>query len=105
MTGIQWLTCDQFAPLVGEEFQVGVAGGSRTVSMVLTEATEGSEPGGTGPDGQSRRQFSLVFRGPGEPALPQGTYVVGHPGLGRFELFLVPIARDADALQYEAAFA
>lgn len=105
MTGLAWLTCDQFAPLVGEEFEVGVAGGSRTVPMVLAEATEGSEPGGTGPDGQSRLQFSLVFRGAGDPALPQGTYVVDHPGLGRFDLFLVPIARDADTMRYEAAFA
>lgn len=105
MAGIEWLTYDLFAPRVGEAFDVGVAGGTRSVPMVLADASESSEPGGTGPDGQQRRQFSLVFRGSLAPVLPQGTYRVVHRDLGDLDLFLVPIGPDAEGMRYEAAFA
>jgi hypothetical protein len=48
--------------------------------------------------------FSLVLRGPREPALPQATYALRHPRLGTIELFLVPIGQDAQGLRYEALF-
>lgn len=48
--------------------------------------------------------FSLVLRGPRSPALPQGTYRVGHPRLGEVQLFLVPIAQDAQGMRYEVTF-
>ncbi len=43
--------------------------------------------------------FSLLFRGGGGPALPQGTYTVEHPSLGRFQLFLVPAGTDSNGVQ------
>jgi hypothetical protein len=48
--------------------------------------------------------FSLILSGPGEPVLPQATYVVLHPRLGRIEIFLVPISRDAKGARYEVTF-
>lgn len=42
--------------------------------------------------------FSLLFRG-GSRALPQGTYTVEHPALGRFLLFLVPTDTDRNGAQ------
>jgi hypothetical protein len=48
--------------------------------------------------------FSLIFRGPLEKPFAQGTYDAEHAGLGRFPLFLVPVARDADGMRYEAVF-
>lgn len=105
MAELEWLTYDQFAAHLGETFHVGVEGGSTTVEMVLAEATEGAELGGPGPDGQQRRQFSLVFHGSATPHLPQGTYLVRHREMGAFALFLVPIGPEGDELQYEAAFA
>jgi hypothetical protein len=48
--------------------------------------------------------FSLVLRGPRAPLLPQATYALLHPRLGRVELFLVPIAQDAQGARYEATF-
>lgn len=104
MTRHDWLTFDLFAHRVGEPFELDVAGGS-TLPVVLVDATEGAEPGGLGPDGQERLQFSLVFRGPGEPILPQGSYALVHEELGELELFLVPIGRDSEGVRYEAAFA
>jgi hypothetical protein len=104
VTGIAWLTYDLFAHRVGEPFDVGL-GGDATVGMVLAEATESQVPGGRGPEGQERRQFSLVFRGTTTPGLPQGTYRVEHAELGDLDLFLVPIGPDAEGMRYEAAFA
>lgn len=48
--------------------------------------------------------FSLILRGPAAPLLPQGTYALRHPRLGPIELFLVPIARDAQGVRYEVTF-
>ncbi len=48
--------------------------------------------------------FTLLFRGPLQPLLPQQIYPVEHDRLGRFDLFIVPVRRDAHALYYEAVF-
>jgi hypothetical protein len=48
--------------------------------------------------------FSLILSGPPAPMLPQGSYRVQHPRLGPVDLFLVPIARNATATQYEVIF-
>lgn len=52
-----------------------------------------------------REQFSLLFRGPTEPLLPQALYPMEHEKLGSFQLFLVPVGPDAqDRHRYEAVF-
>ncbi|MCF6376704.1 hypothetical protein L2K70_03730 [Nocardioides KLBMP 9356] len=104
MTRIEWLTHEHFAPLVGQDVEVD-AGAAGTLTMRLAEATASEVPGGPGPDGQQRVQFSLVFLGPHDAPLPQATYVVTHQAVGEQEIFLVPIGRDADGVRYEAAFA
>ena len=104
MKKLDWLTYDHFAPRVGESFDVTVGAGPGLV-LELAEATEGREPGGLGPDGQQRRQFSLVFRGTATTILPQHTYQLTHSDLGGLELFLVPLGPDAEGMRYEAAFA
>jgi hypothetical protein len=100
----RWLTFDLFEGRVGEQFEVS-ADGVAPVPMELAEATESTEPGGTGPQGQERLQFSLVFRGPLEPVLPQAIYGLDHDALGHLDLFLVPIGAAAGAMRYQAAFA
>ena len=99
-----WITFDMFEGRVGERFELSGADG-QAVSSELLEAVETTEPGGTGPAGQHRTQFSLVFRGPLEPALPQATYAVEHDELGHLDLFLVPIGRDDTGMRYQAVFA
>ena len=104
MTRIEWLTHDHFAPLVGQDVAVD-AGGAGTVAMRLVEATASDAPGGPGPEGQQRAQFSLVFLGPAGQVLSQGTYLVTHEAVGPQEIFLVPLGQDAAGVRYEAAFA
>ena len=104
MADLQWLTHAEFAGLVGDVFDLATDGAG-TLPVELVEATESTEPGGKGPDGQTRNQFSLVFRGPTSPHLPQGTYLLTHAELGELALFLVPIGAESDGIRYEAAFA
>lgn len=49
--------------------------------------------------------FSLVFRGPHEPALIQRMYTLVHEQAGTVaNIFLVPIDADGDGRYYEALF-
>lgn len=50
------------------------------------------------------RPFAITFAGPLSPELGQATYPVEHERLGALHLFLVPIAREADGMRYEAVF-
>ena len=104
MTEPRWLTFDLFEGRVGEQFVVS-GDGMPPLPMELAEATESTHAGGTGPEGQQRLQFSLVFRGPSEPVLPQAIYGLDHDALGHLDLFLVPIGPAGDAMRYQAAFA
>lgn len=90
------LTCDDFARYVGESFTVALDDGEETLSLIEAK-----------PLGAGRRDggaFSLLFRGPPEPHLAQATYRMVCRELGTLELFLVPIAPDADGPLYEAVF-
>ena len=48
--------------------------------------------------------FSLLFRGPLAPALPQCIHRLKHDTLGSVEIFLVPLGPDGQGMQYEAVF-
>jgi GNAT superfamily N-acetyltransferase len=50
----------------------------------------------------SQAQFSLMFVGRADAPALQGVYTLQNEELGSFELFLVPVARDAQGLHYEA---
>jgi hypothetical protein len=90
------LTLATFEPLVGDPFALD--SGSESLELVLESATAVARR----TDG--RDPFSLVFLGPPDPALAQAMYGLGHADLGRLEIFIVPIARDAGGTRYEAIF-
>jgi hypothetical protein len=96
---LETFTRETFTPLLGEAFRLHVEG-SAAVDVVLTDAAElpmaSARPG--------RAPFSLVFSGPPATVYPQATYRLEHPGLGVFELFLVPIGADGEGVRYEAVF-
>ncbi len=46
--------------------------------------------------------YSIIFHGPAQPLLPQGTYPLQHSVLGRQSLFLVPISASEQYCEYEA---
>ena len=63
----------------------------------LTEVTERH-------DVPRQEMFSLIFRGPAEPALPQRMYRFRHPKIGEESMFFVPIAKDESGMQYQVIF-
>jgi hypothetical protein len=51
-----------------------------------------------------QERFALVFRGPREPILSQGSYNFAHDEMGEFSLFIVPLREDETGTFYEAVF-
>jgi hypothetical protein len=89
-----------FAGHVDEDFvATPPEGGPVTLCLVEASAL------GDAPNAQTRAPFSIIFRGPRDPALAQGIHRLEHGSIGTFELFLVPIQPEADGPRYQAVFA
>ena len=90
------LTRAMFAENLHTRFDVHARPGA-TVDLKLIELHEGrSIPG--------HEIFSVVFRGPLDAFLGQGTVVMTHDTMGEFELFIVPIDQTPNGFLYEAVF-
>ncbi len=48
--------------------------------------------------------FSLIFRGPASPQLEQRTYAFVCADATALDIFIVPVARTAAGVEYEAVF-
>ena len=90
------LSWDEFADAEGTTYSVD-AEGIPPVEMTLETAAELPDSGRAG------GSFKLAFRGPFEPILPQAIYRF-RSGDETREIFVVPIACDADGAIYEAIF-
>jgi hypothetical protein len=93
-TPLETLVMKTFVPYVNSRFRVESEAGP-AVELELVELLS------RGPDDNP---FSLFFRGPASPPLPQATYAFAHAELGRFVLFITPVAGDAAGYTYEALF-
>ena len=100
---LERFTSETFAPHLGEPFRVFPESSSAIEVTLIDVTVLGGGSEGSGAAG-GRVPFSLVFRGPLQPVLPQRTYRVEHDGIGEFDLFLVPIGLDAEGMRYEAVF-
>jgi hypothetical protein len=99
MVELESITLQTFEPRVGETFALD-AGDAGRLELRL-ESARGT---GEAPEGL-RDPFSLVFRGPRDPILPQRIYRLENPALGTLEIFIVPVGRDDAGTRYEAVFA
>ncbi len=91
---------ERFRGALNQPFQVGpftAPDGTPLPFQVQLEEVRQQVPGGP-------ESFALRFRGPASPLLEQGTYPFTHPQLGTLALFVVPVARDAAGVDYEAIF-
>jgi hypothetical protein len=77
-------------------FNVGMADGS-SIPLELTAVNEPAAPPGL-------EMFSVHFRGPHAPRLPQQIHQFQHGKLGSFDLFITTIAGDDQSTTYEAVF-
>ena len=89
------LNRDTFLPHVGSSFRVST--GNDTVELTLVNVSELR----TSPRSEA---FSIEFHGPSSSSLAQAEYQFDHPVVGEFTLFIVPVGRDGDVLEYEAVF-
>jgi hypothetical protein len=97
------LTVDTFAPAVGDVFVLEHGeGGPLELELREARLIDAGAPA-VGADG-ARAPFSLLFRGPLDPVLPQQIHRLRHHALGALEIFIVPVARTAEGVDYEAIF-
>ena len=84
-----------FSGLVGQSFAVAVGGHLLMLTLAAAEELHGSvrEAGG----------FRLEFLGPADPMLTQGIFPF-EIDEERYDLFIVPLGRSAEATRYEAVF-
>jgi hypothetical protein len=90
------LTFQAFTQELNTKFHIPVDESQR-VELELAEISELKES-------PRNEEFSIVFRGPKEAFLGQGTRYFEHDQLGKFELFIVPIRHDDKGYYYEAVF-
>jgi hypothetical protein len=93
---IAQLTPADFEPRIEETFCIPTPAGEVQLRLVEVRKL-----------GQAHRQgsaFSLTFRSPPGPFLPQAIYPLQHPALGVLELFLVPLGPKDGGNSYEAVF-
>jgi hypothetical protein len=86
-------TKSSFVSYLNSVFQIQT--GSGNVEVTLTSVNDMPAP-------QGGECFSLLFVG-GSEARAQNTYVVTHPALGTFQLFLVPSGADENGAQKSVA--
>lgn len=72
-------------------------GNGAPVELELVEVTEKKTPANV-------ELFSLLFRGPAAPRLPQQIHKLRHKNLGTLEIFLAAIEGDQTSITYEAVF-
>jgi hypothetical protein len=106
-TPLDELNWEKFCGAINTRFRIRL-NAATTLEVELTEATPSpaSVPRTySGITSTPRHEsFSLVFCGPQDRPLAQGTYRFEHDQLGAFDLFIVPIAPAAQGRQYQAVF-
>ena len=100
---LETFTLETFRRHVGEDFYVA-AGQQTNLTVRLTSAADLSDKAVQDNRRTGRTPFSLLFHGPADTFIPQGTYTVRHQAMGEFPLFLVPLGPQDGHMRYEAIF-
>ncbi len=99
------LSLEKLSSLLQTRFRVR-HDADRQVEFVLVEAARNrvNASAGAAAGGLRQESFSLLFHGPPTPLLPQQMYRFEHDQIGQFDLFVVPVGRDAASLHYQVVF-
>lgn len=95
-TDLAKLTAGDFEARLNNSFILATAGGALAFELVEVRRL-----------GRAHREsgaFSLLFATPRGAFLPQATYPLEHPTMGKLPVFLVPIGPTAAGNGYEAVF-
>ena len=93
---LETLTAARFSELLNTRFRLQMPSND-AVELELIQVDD------FGSSGRQER-FSILFKGPLDPAIWQGTVRLEHDQLGIFDLFIVAVAREEDGMRYEAVF-
>ena len=85
-----------FSEHVNTKFRVSTKEGNSLLLELIDVVEKDTSP--------KMELFSVHFRGPNTPRLPQQIYHLEHDQLGGFDLFLTAVAGDAQSTDYEAVF-
>ena len=96
----EWQTEAEFRQNLNTKFRL-LANTPKPIDLTLVDVE--SRPSDAHEEAGMER-FSVYFTGPLEFLLQQAVYPLGHPQMGQFELFLVPIAQETDGYRYEAIY-
>ncbi|MGR8981282.1 MAG: DUF6916 family protein [Gammaproteobacteria bacterium] len=95
---LEALTKENWETYLNTNFQVEVDD-HHSIELTLIAVS------GSGRSFNGRREaFSLLFQGPHQPTLPQRIYRIRQQHMGQLDIFLVPVSKESDGLQYEAVF-
>jgi hypothetical protein len=97
-------TLATFSPWVGQTFKFHLGPEAVFEAPLFSATALTGHARGVVPGGVDREPFSLLFHLPVRVRLPQGLYRLEHPGLGFMEVFMVPVAMDAQELHLQAVF-
>lgn len=93
------LLIEHFQARQGQPFVVHLDGGAKLPTQLL-EVRALKAPTQT-----ERTPFSLLFKGPVAPPLPQRIYCLSHAADSEpLEVFMVPVSADPTGVHYEAIF-
>ena len=93
---LESLNCKIFSEQLHTQFRL-LRDGLEPLPLELIEVKE-SDPS------PQIELFSLQFRGPAAPRMPQHIHTLEHDKLGTLEIFLTAIAGDAEGITYESVF-
>lgn len=93
----EMLSPADFQPLLHEIFEVPID--ERTCPLTLTSVKAAPRY-----PMHTRDPFTLLFWGPGDMPLAQGSYPMRHAALPNLEVFIVPVGRANGGFVYEAVF-
>ena len=95
------LTPESFQPLLNATMRAPVEGVPGGIELELTEIDVlASEPPAPG----MRIPFNLIFSGPKDQVLPEGTYELTGPDEQSLVLYLIPILSVGERQQYQSVF-
>jgi uncharacterized protein DUF6916 len=91
----QPMTYEVFAERVRQRFSMRAA--DRDIEVILTECQAAQHEGGPA-------TFSLTFKAGPDAPIEQSTYLLSADGFGPAPIFLVPVRKLPDGLEYQAVF-
>jgi hypothetical protein len=93
------ISIQTFAAAANQAFDLVM--GETSVALTLVEVTPlPSHP----VPGLLRDPFSLIFRSQSPVVLPQRIYTLKNATIGKMDIFIVPVGRDAQGVLYQAVF-